>query len=344
MFTVLDRYILRSLLVNYLITLGVMISLYVVLDMFVNMDEFTEQNRSVVTVISNIADYYAPNVFLFFAQLSSVITLFACVATIARLRKQNEVTAILASGVSLYRVAAPIIAFGLATTALLVIDTEWVIPSVAHKLARDHDDVDGQRAYEVLFLRDRNGALLSAARFHPKRHDLSNLLVFRRDDRGAITETLEADHAVWKGPDNTRPYGRWCLQRGRRTTRVFTETATLGPREDKRVTYPEEYETDLSPDVIQLRQAEGWMRYLSLSQLRDLQADESADLAAIVRGKHARIAAPIIGVVMLLLGLPFFLDRSPANVLSDAGKCVLACGSCYVVAFVSQSVRPESPS
>ena len=44
MLTVLDRYLLRSLLVNYLIGLGVMLSLYVVLDMFVNMDEFTEQH------------------------------------------------------------------------------------------------------------------------------------------------------------------------------------------------------------------------------------------------------------------------------------------------------------
>ncbi len=172
MMTILDRYILRSLLINYVITLGVMISLYVVLDMFVNMDEFTEQGYPVSTVISNIVDYYAPNVFLFFAQLSGVITLFACMATIARLRKQNEVTAMLASGVSLYRVAAPIIAFGLASTALLVIDTEWLIPSVAHKLARDHDDVDGKKAYEVLFQRDRNGALLSAGRFHTTDHDL----------------------------------------------------------------------------------------------------------------------------------------------------------------------------
>jgi hypothetical protein len=47
---------------------------------------------------------------------------------------------------------------------------------------------------------------------------------------------------------------------------------------------------------------------------------------------------------MLLLGLPFFLDRSPGNVLNDAGKCVLLCGACYVVAFVSQTIRPESIS
>ena len=34
MMTVLDRYILRSLLFNYVVALGTMLSLYVVLDMF----------------------------------------------------------------------------------------------------------------------------------------------------------------------------------------------------------------------------------------------------------------------------------------------------------------------
>ena len=52
MLSVLDRYILRSLLINYLIAIGAMISLYVVLDLFVNMDEFTEQGYPLTTVIN----------------------------------------------------------------------------------------------------------------------------------------------------------------------------------------------------------------------------------------------------------------------------------------------------
>ncbi len=344
MLTILDRYILRSLLMNYLVTLAVMVSLYVVLDLFVNMDEFTEHGYPAPEVLRNMIDFYWPNLFLYFAQLSGVITLFACVATVARLRTLNELTAILASGVSLYRVAAPVLAFGLATTVLLIVDTEWLVPSVAHKLSRDHDDADGKRAYEVLFLRDRDGALLSAGRFHPTHHDLERLLVLTRAADGTVIKTLEADRATWEPPGDSRPRGRWKLQRGKRTTRVFRNGSTLGPREHKRVSYPAYYESDLGPREIQLRQSEGWISFLSLAQLRKLQSSESADRAAIARTRHARIAAPLVGMVLLLLGLPFFLDRSPANVLSDAGKCMIACGLCYVVTFVAQSIQPESES
>ncbi|MCH8146844.1 MAG: LptF/LptG family permease [Planctomycetes bacterium] len=344
MLTILDRYILRSLLINYLIAIGTMISLYVVLDLFVNMDEFTEQGYPVPTVIKNVISYYAPNVLLYYAQLSGVITLFACMASLARMRRLNELTAILASGVSLYRVAAPIVAFGLATTGVLILDTEILIPGVAHLLSRDHDDADGNKAYEALFLRDQNGALLSAGQFHPTRHDLKKMLVLQCDESGSVASILEADHATWEPPTTLRPMGRWVLERGLQRVRIVCEDQRFGPSECVEESFPRYYETDLGPEEIQLRQSEGWLRFLSLRQLRELRDRGTADTLSARQTKHSRIATPIVAMVLLLLGLPCFLDRSPANILSDAGRCVGLCGLCYVVTFVAQSIRPATES
>lgn len=344
MLTVLNRYILRALLFNYVIALAAMMSLYIVLDMFVNLDEFTEQEGvPLLEIIQNIASYYAANLFLYFSQLSGAITLFACSATLARMRKANELTAVLASGVSLYRIAAPVIAFGLATTGLLVLDTEWAIPAVAPKLARDHDDADGKRAYAVHFLSDRNGALLSAVRFDPLKRDLHQLLIMFRDAEGNFTGILEADRATWEPPDLIRESGRWSLQRGKLMDRTFVDSAGIGPQRQKAMSYPQYYESDLSPDAIELRQSESWIRFLSLSQLRELEQRTSAH-ASIAPVRHARHVTPILSLVMLLLGLPFFLNRSPANILSDAGKCMVVCGSCYVMSIIAQSLRFDTLS
>ena len=343
MLTTLDRYILRSLLINFGIALAVMLSLYVVLDLFVNMDEFTEMGYATPVVLHNIVDYYWPNIFLYYAQLSSVITLFACLATIARMRKSNELTAMLSSGLSLYRVAAPVVCFGVLTTALYVLDTEIVIPRLAHLIARDHDDADGDKAYEVLFLRDRNDALLSAGQFHPVRRDLRRLLVLRRDEQRRVVETLEADRATWQPPTATRPVGRWKLERGRGCVRE-TRYSELAPQEYVEETYPLYYESDLSPEDIQAQQTEGWIRFLSQAQLSELKRRDGSDKAAIARTLHARRAAPFVGLAMLVLGIPFFLDRSPGNLLSDAGKCMIATGLCYASSFVSESLRFESAS
>ncbi len=342
MINTLDKYILRSLIVNYTMALCVMISLYITLDMFVNMDEFTEHGYPLSVVVGNIFSYYWPNVFLYFSQLSGAITLFSCMAALARMRRLNELTAILASGVSLFRVARPIILFGVCTTALLVVDNELCIPSVAHLLARDHDDVDGTRAYEVLFLKDREGALLSAGAFNPLTRELHRMLVLTRDDGGKIVKTVEADRANWEPPTVTQPIGRWKLQRGRSVIRTHETGDTLRPRDSVREEPIKYYESDLSPEAVLTRQAEGWISYLSLSQLREQERAGVAARAPIMRAKHNRVAAPLISLVLLLLGIPFFLDRSPANVLGDTGKCLLACGGCYVTNFVMQSLRPET--
>lgn len=342
MFSVLDRYLLRSLMTNYLIGIGVMLSLYVVLDLFVNMDEFTERGESVLTVAGNIIDYYLPNLALYFAQLGGVITLFACGAVLARMRKLNEVTAMLASGVSLYRVARPILIFAVAATGVLLLDTEVIIPSVAHKLARKHDEVGGDRAYEVLFLKDGEGALLSAGRYFPDSQTLQALLVMERDETGAVKRIVEADAASWNPPVPPSPVGSWRLERGRSLTRV-TQVG-LGPRESKIEEYPTIYRSKLGPKEIELRQAEGWVGFLSLAQLKDLQTAPETDAAAILRTRHGRVVSLIVSLLLVMLGLPFFLDRSPGNILSDATKCVVVCGLCYVGTFVAQGIRIDSAS
>lgn len=342
MFSILDRYLLRSLLVNYLIGLGVMLSLYVVLDLFVNMDEFTERGDPVLTVVRNIIDYYLPNLALYFAQLGGIITLFACGAVLVRMRKLNEVTAMLASGVSLYRVARPILLFAIAATGLLVLDTEVVIPSVAHKLARKHDEVGGGRGYEVLFLKDGAGALLSAGRFFPETGDLQSLLVMERDEAGAVRRIIEADRARWQPTVEPLPGGSWRLERGRSLTRM-TQPG-LGPRESKVEDFPTVYKSNLGPKEIELRQAEGWLDFLSLAQLKELQREPEADRAAILRTRHSHVVSLIVSLLLVMLGLPFFLDRSPANIIPDATKCVLVCGLCYISTFVSQGIRIDNPS
>ena len=237
--TILDRYILRSLLFNYLIAVGVMLSLYVILDLFVNLDEFTESDPALIQLLANLADYYLPNLALYFAQLSTAMVTFACLLTVARMRTQNEMTAILSSGVSLYRVAVPIITFAVATSLLLVVDTEVLVPQLGPKLVRKHEDVGTGWEREVLFLPDQDHALLSAGSFVPETGELHHLLVLGRDADGSVRDWVEADVAQWDPPLTPGRPGRWLLTRGRRATLVTSNNpADLGPLGELVRSYP----------------------------------------------------------------------------------------------------------
>lgn len=345
--TLLDRYVLRSATVNYLIALAVMVGLYIVLDLFFNMDEFTEKGQPIGDVLVNVVSYYGTNLFRYFAQLSGVVTLFACMVTLARMRRANELTAMLASGMSLYRVAAPVVAFGILTTGLWVFDTEVAIPSLAPELARRHDDARGEKTYGVWFLEDRDGALLSAQQFVPGTGTMRRMMVLKRDQDGTARSVIEAEEAVWEKLEGHPLGGRWVLTRGVERSTVTDAAGSFGPQEKLVTELVDHYESNLDPAKIELRQSAQWISFLSSRQLAELARRDlpSSVAVAVQQTRHARFTVPIINLLLLLLGIPFLLDREPGTILSDAAKCLAACGACFAVAFAGRSVlSPDSYS
>lgn len=332
MLTTLDRYIMRHFVVNYLIAIASMIGLYVVLDLFFNLDEFVESGRGALRVVGNILSYYGYNMFLYFAQISGVITLFAGACTLARMQKANELVGIMAAGTSLHRVAVPVVLAGLAANLLWMVDQEVIIPRFAPKLARAHEDVEGDRARDLYFISDRDNALLTAWDFRPRLRQIRQLVVLRRDTSGSFTECITADRAVW----DERAH-HWRLERGV-VHRRASATGELGSSDQSERAPIEVYESDLTPDELVLRQATMWHDLLSLRQLRQLAERNYVDPEEVSRIRHARFALPFMNLLLLLLGIPFFLTREPSGVLVQSAKCLFNAGLCFTVTFVSHNV------
>ena len=178
MVTTLDRYIARQFGLNYVISFSVLVSLYVVLDLFFNLDEFYQgTDLGIVEIAIAVAKYYATHLFWYFSQISGVITLFAMAFTLARMQRDNEFVAIISSGVSLYRIALTVIVLGVALNGLWLVDQELIIPRLAPKLAQTHKAVALNKPYEVWFLQQKDGSLLSALQFDHKSGVLRDVLI-----------------------------------------------------------------------------------------------------------------------------------------------------------------------
>src|SRR3982750_644247 len=192
-----DRYVLWTFLKNYLISFMVLVGMYIVLDMVFNFDELVDvkgtavqgQEVSLWSPIADIGDYYFYQVFLFFVYLSGIIPVVAAAFTLMRLSRFNELTAMLAAGVPLLRVAAPIIIASVVLNALLIVDQELVIPALIPKLTRSHNEMhSGSRQFSVEMIQDENNALLRAARYYPvgrqaARPTMLDVDVLERNDR-----------------------------------------------------------------------------------------------------------------------------------------------------------------
>jgi lipopolysaccharide export system permease protein len=335
MIRTLDRYLLGTFFATYLMSLGVLISLYVALDLFVNFDEFTEQGWQSGKVLWSVFDYYFFNLPLYFSQISGVITLFAACGTLVRLQRQNEITAILASGTSLYRVAAPIVVAALLTNFLVVVDYEVVLPKVAAKLSRERDDVDGSRVYDVWCIRDGKDRLLSAMRFSPKEEAIRNLIVMELSKnpatRGRLSSVLTADKAYWQSEEHG-----WQLERGVRIRRASDVAGGLSADSSIQREIVDFYASQLTPDELLLRQTAQWIRFLSVSQLSELERHGEVDPEATAQIKHSRFTMPINNMILLLIGITFFLSRLPEGILHQGAKALGTCAVVFLIAFVGQ--------
>jgi lipopolysaccharide export LptBFGC system permease protein LptF len=155
----LDRYIVKTFLSSVLAVFISLLMLRVVLDMFINMDEFASSGEGVGGAIYAIVSYYGYQVFCYVMELGGIIIVLSAVFTIWRMNRTNELTAMLASGISLHRVVWPIVGLSILLGGVLLIDQEIIIPRIASKLIRDRDateETDTEDRFAVELLLDSN--------------------------------------------------------------------------------------------------------------------------------------------------------------------------------------------
>src|ERR1700722_12629525 len=142
---IIDRYVIFSFLRNYIISFMVLVGMYVVMDMVFNFNHMIDvqsasgpETQSLWGTLYDIVDFYFYQCFLIFVQLSGIIPVVAAAFTLMRLSRFNELTALLAAGVPLLRVAAPVILVAVILNGLLLLDQELIIPEMIPKLIREH--------------------------------------------------------------------------------------------------------------------------------------------------------------------------------------------------------------
>lgn len=331
---ILDKYLVKNFLIGYAIAFCVLIGLTIIIDLFINLDEFTENaDLGALGVIKNISVFYSLNIALYFRDFSGIITVIAAVFALGRMVRSNELVAVMASGVSLKRVIAPTIFLALLLTGVFVIDQELIIPSLADKLVRSHDDVPGQESYDVWFISDENGTLICSQKFDVKTSTLNNPTFYTRDWKPE-TETWEVIGRIdAQDARYNLETGRWDFVEG-----YYTEKDSQTP-----VRLVESYISDISAKDIPVRRNADHKTLLSSRQLAVLSAQKAKikDLAQLYSQKHFRITDPIINLVMLMISLPILVCRDPKSMKSAIMISFALTGACLTTTFVCKLFATE---
>ena len=323
----LDRYILRLFTLNFAILLVVILGLVVMVDLMFQLDEFLDAGRkhaeayggpSIWWTLRAIADYYGPTICFVYVYLAGLIVIAAMGFTFSAVSRAGELVAIITSGISLHRVAAPVLVAACVINGLTLLDQELLIPQMADKLTRKAHEIKHtkRRTYALHYAADSKGNLVSAGAFDVMTGDLEGVAILERDASGRAVRRITAESARWDEASH-----RWLLADGKahRTGSGDAAPGAVTPA-DERVEAIDVFATDLSPQVLMARRATIYPALLSMNELGKLMNNPAADRGRILGIMHSRFSLLVVNVLILAMVMPLFLSREPANPLKQAVK------------------------
>jgi lipopolysaccharide export system permease protein len=336
----LDRYVIFSFIKNYLTSFLVLVGLYVVLDMIFNFDNIlktetdTRGVQGFMALVPSLADYYFHQSFLFFIHLAGVIPGIAAAFTLLRMTRFNELTAFLAAGVPLMRIASPIILCAVILSGLVVVDQEAIIPRMIPELTQKYD-MEKTDAYAIAPMQDNDNNLLLASRFYPPTAHgparMEAVDIIHHDASFQPVSHTWADQAIWEPARK-----RWKLIHGLIITGLLPMQT---PSQPSAQAY---YQSNITPDEIALFHSGDFVDLLSISKIDQLlQRPQVYGTRDLLRVKHMRVAQWFMNVILLLLMIPAVLTRDPSTVKMATARSLALSTAALATMFAASALAGE---
>jgi lipopolysaccharide export system permease protein len=334
----LDRYLLRELLVPLSFCLGGFFIFWISFDLFSELDDFQENNVST----ANIAYYYLLQSPSFLRIVLPMGLLLAMLYTLTRHARYNEITAIRAAGIGLWRICLPYLCVGvLASVTLFILNERWAPEWAARATAIRYIDDAGERAsssrqaaFQLGFVNARDGRRWMIERYDLDEHRMYHPQVHWYDAEGR-QRSVYAEHGIYTNGTwvflNAREY--FDVGRGNRLLQPTLVTNTLA------MTMLEE-----TPEQIR---SEVWIskRLSSLADTKEADVPLSVILNYlrlhphpdkevapwVYTMMHGRLASPWTCLVVVLIAVPFAGATGRKNLFVGVASSIGICFTFFVL-------------
>ena len=333
----LDRYLLRELLVPLGCCLCGFVLLWVSSDLFLNLGEFQRKGLGA----RDIAEYYLVVVPDFIVLVLPLALLLALLYTLTNHARHHEITAIRAAGVSLWRLSVPYFGVGLLASLALFAANEFWAPTAdeqAKEILKRHlppgPYVLGRDEYRDLYFENtRDHRLWRASRYNYRTGEMREVGVYPKERGGAQPWELRAKRAlpvdgVWTF------YDAWVFKEPADPSlppMPTLQTNVLNVPEFKETT--EEINSEIkiseSKSLRAAKKADVPIKDL-LNYVRLHPQLSRSDRAWIETKLAGRLAAPWTCLVVVLIAIPFGAVGGRRNVFVGVASSLVICGV-YIV-------------
>ena len=327
----LDRYLLRELLVPLGYCLCGFLIFWIFSDLFSELGEFQRKQL----LAGDIAEYYLIITPGFLVVVLPIALLLALLYTLTNHARHHEITAIRAAGVSLWRLSAPYFACGFVASLLLLVINEFWVPNSAEaaeqvkirRQPRAPDAPGRNQVRELAFKNEAAGRTWRIGMYNFETGEMINPEVFWTEADGS-PRWLRASHALrragawrfynvreWKEPPGASSLLAPWLQTNLLVIPEFSET-------------PEQIKSEIKiSNSITLRGAKkADIPLVEILNYLRLHPRPSYSNASWLHTKfQGRLAAPWTCLVVVLIAIPFGAASGRRNVFVGVASSILIC-------------------
>ena len=312
---ILDDYILRDFLTYTGLILLAFVMLMLVFTFFEIIGDILKNKVPLITVGEYLVNVMPSMLY----QMTPLAVLIGVLVTFGLLQKGNEITAMKATGISVYRLILPVLIVAAGVSAALFFFDQFYLPHTNKKQDQLWSQIKGRPAETYLrpdrkWIFGEHNTIFYYEFYDPDQNRFGNISIFKFDPKTfTITERIFAENAHWEDD-----LGRWVFERGWR--RDLRGAAIEGFTQFDATTIPEVTEP---PNYFkkEVRQSQE-MNYDELRQyIHDLQ-QSGFDVGRLRVQLHRKFAFPLITLVMAVLAVPFSLSVGRRGALAGVAIAI----------------------
>ena len=331
----LDDYVMREFVGNFVLVLSSFAILFVIFTFFELIGDIIRNRTALVTV----GDYLINLIPYIVYAVTPLCALVAVLITFGGLSKSSELTAMKATGISLYRVVTPILVITAMIAVSLFLFDELYLPGANRRQEALRAEIKNKPAQTFLrpdreWISGQSGPTGGPARifyyqfFDSNKDVFANITVFELEPSTfVLRRRIFASSARWDGHN-------WIFGNG--WQRSFTGETMGSFTEFETATFPEIREQPSYFKKEDLQSQE--MSYGELSRYISDLKQSGFDTMRLRVQLMRKIAYPLITLVMAILAVPFALSMGKRGSLAGIATAVVMAIAYWVVAGLFEAM------
>jgi len=307
---ILDRYVIKGFLFYWAIIVAALVLLTEVVTFFLDLLNDVIRNQIPASMVLDYFVHLTPQLLYITAPLGVLI---AVLVSFGIMSQRNELTAIKASGVSLYRLTLPIFLLASLLSVGLFLFEHFYIPEANRRQDAVRNRIKGRPAQT--FLRpDRRWILGQDSRiyyynyFAPNEQVLGGVTVFEFDpETFRLTRRISAARAHWE-----TALAGWVFEDG--WVRELRSDAVREFQTFPARLFPELHEPP-SYFLKEVKQS-SQMNSLELRRYREDLRQSGFDVVSLDVQFHKKFSFPLFALIMALIGVPFAFSLGKKGALT----------------------------